>query len=231
MFSSFKKRFRHFLLYLYHRYKNHNLVKFWYSSDFSHRCVFEGMNMIGRHAQFFGTLGYGTEIGDGCFLNAEIGRFSSIGSRCKYTNATHPYTEPFATTSSLFYSTNGIKSPSGKTFAKEQMFDEFRFYDKEKGIVNKIGSDVWIGLDVNLIGGVVIGDGAVVLSRAVVTKDIPPYAIVGGIPAKIIGYRYDEETIKFLLRIKWWNNTPEWFEENWELLCNMDKLKQYYGYE
>ncbi len=56
----------------------------------------------------------------------------------------------------------------------------------EKEIVNKIGSDVWIGLDVNLIGGVEIGYGAVVLSRAVVTKNVPPYAIVGGLPAKMI---------------------------------------------
>lgn len=189
------------------------------------------MNMIGRHAHFFGTLGYGSEIGDGCFLSAKVGKFSSIGSRCKYTNATHPMKEPYVTTSSLFYSTNGIKSPTSKTFAKEQMFDEFRYYDKKKEIVNKIGSDVWIGLDVILIGGVEIGDGAVVLSRAVVTKDVPPYAIVGGIPAKVTGYRYDEETIKFLLRIKWWNNSHDWLKEHWRLMCDMNSLKNYYRHE
>jgi len=226
-----KGKIRHLLLYIYHKRKNRKLVKFWYSSEFSYRCKFEGMNMIGRHANFFGSLGYGTEIGDGCFLSAIVGRFTSVGSRCKYTNATHPMKEPFVTTSSLFYSTNGIKSPTGKTFAEEQMFEEFKFYDKSKEIVNNIGSDVWIGLDVNLIGGVSIGDGAVVLSRAVVTKDVPPYAIVGGIPARIIGYRYDNDTIDFLLKTKWWNNTPDWFKDNWRLMCDIDSLKAYYNHE
>lgn len=219
---------RKLLLYLYHKKNNRRLVKFWYSSELSYRCKFEGMNMIGRNANFYGTLGYGTEVGDGCFLSAEIGRFSSIGSRCTYTNATHPFKAPYATTNSLFYSLSGIKSPTGKGFATEQTFDEFRFYDKKREIVNKIGSDVWIGLDVNLIGGVKISDGAVVLSRAVVTKDVPPYAIVGGIPAKVIGYRYDEETIEFLLHTKWWNNSEEWFKENWRLMNDIEALKEYY---
>ena len=84
-------------------------------------------------------------------------------------------------------------------------------------------------MDVNLIGGVEIGDGAVVLSRAVVTKNVPPYAIVGGIPAKIIGYRYDEDTIRMLLRIKWWNNTEDWFKNNWSLLNDMDSFKKYFA--
>lgn len=219
---------RHILLFLYHKCKNRHLVKFWYSSEFSYRCTFEGMNMVGRGAKFFGRLGYGSFIGNNGTVNAYVGRFSSIGSRCTYTNATHPIKEPFATTSSLFYSVAGRTTPKRQTFADEQLAEEFRFYDIEHQIVNKIGSDVWIGLDVNLIGGVEIGDGAVVLSRAVVTKNVPPYAIVGGIPARIIGYRYDKETIDFLLRIKWWNNSPEWFKQNWRLLCDMDELKKYY---
>ncbi|MBP3471748.1 MAG: antibiotic acetyltransferase [Paraprevotella sp.] len=91
-----------------------------------------------------------------------------------------------------------------------------------------MGSDVWIGLDVNIIGGIEISDGAVVLSRAVVTKDVPPYAIVGGVPARIIGYRYDAETIDFLLRVKWWNNDEQWFRENWMLLNDIEKFKRYF---
>lgn len=75
----------------------------------------------------------------------------------------------------------------------------------------------------------VLSHGAVVLANAVVTKDVPSYAIVGGVPAKIIGYRYDEETIIFFNKIKWWNNNPEWLEKNWNLLCDIDKLKGYYG--
>lgn len=66
------------------------------------------------------------------------------------------------------------------------------------------------------------------LAGAVVTKDVPPYAIVGGVPAKIIRYRYDEETIAFLLRIKWWDMPEDWLKENWRLLNDMDKLKAYF---
>ena len=66
------------------------------------------------------------------------------------------------------------------------------------------------------------------MAHAVVTKNVPPYAIVGGIPARILGYRYDDETIKFLQKIKWWNNPPEWFAKNWKLLIDIDKLKDYY---
>ena len=62
-----------------------------------------------------------------------------------------------------------------------------------------------------------------------VHKDVPPYAIVGGIPAKVIGYRYDEETIAFLLKKCWWNNEIKWFEKHWMLLNDMNLLKAYYG--
>lgn len=224
-----KKGFlRKFLLYIYHKYKNRNLVTFYWSSDFSYRCRFEGKAHIGHNTNFFGFVGYGTYIADNCFISAEIGRFCSIGAGCRYINATHPYKYPFATTSPYFISTDSTTFYGRDSFARRQMMEEFLYYDKERELVNKIGHDVWIGLDVTLIGGVEIGDGAVVLTNAVVTKDVPSYAIVGGVPAKIIGYRYDDETIKFLQSVQWWNNDEEWFLENWELLCNMDRLKEYY---
>ena len=79
-----------------------------------------------------------------------------------------------------------------------------------------------------MIGGVIVNDGAVVLTNAVVTKDVPPYAIVGGVPAKVIGYRYDEDTIRFLLETQWWSNTSEWFEKNWMLMNDVEALKKYF---
>lgn len=72
-----------------------------------------------------------------------------------------------------------------------------------------IGNDVWLGFETLVLPGVKIGDGAIVGARSVVTKDIPPYAIVAGSPAKIIRYRFDEETVKFLLELQWWNWPPE----------------------
>ena len=67
-----------------------------------------------------------------------------------------------------------------------------------------LGNDVWIGYEAVVMAGVTIGDGAIVASRAVVTRDVPPYAIVGGVPAKVIKYRFDQATVENLLRIKWW---------------------------
>lgn len=216
------------LLYLYHKHHNRHLVKFWYSSDISSRCQFEGKNMVGPRTSFFGKLGYGSFIGGGGLVSAEVGRFTSIGPNCKYINATHAYKSPFATTSPLFFSLDTSKTPDGETFAKDQMIDEFRYYDKERELVNRIGNDCWLGTNVTLIGGVEIGDGAVVLANATVTKDVPPYAIAGGIPARIIGYRYDEETIDLLLKSKWWDNNELWFREHGELLSNIELLKKYY---
>lgn len=69
----------------------------------------------------------------------------------------------------------------------------------------KVGNDVWIGNDAIIYSGVTIGDGAVIAGQAVVTKSVPPYAIVGGNPAKIIRYRFDEKTIADFLRLKWWD--------------------------
>ena len=68
-----------------------------------------------------------------------------------------------------------------------------------------IGNDVWIGYDAVIMAGVTIGDGAVIGARTVVTKDIPPYTIVGGVPAREIRKRFDEETVAKLLRLKWWD--------------------------
>lgn len=118
----------------------------------------------------------------------------------------------------MFYSTS---KQCGVTFATENVFKEYL-------IPLKIGNDVWIQQNVFICGGIEIADGAVVMAGAVVTKDVPPYAVVGGIPAKVIKYRYDDETIKFLLRIQWWNNKVEWFKKNWYLINNIEKLKEYY---
>ena len=76
-------------------------------------------------------------------------------------------------------------------------------WDNKGDIV--IGNDVWIGYEAVIMSGVTIGDGAIVGTRAVVTKDVPPYTIVAGVPAKPIRKRFDDDTIAHLLDIKWWN--------------------------
>lgn len=220
------KRLERLVLYLYHKRHNSKLVRFWYSTHLSPRCVFEGMNMVSPGSSYYGRMGYGTYIGGNSHLNADIGKFTSVGPNVRVINATHPMKEPFVTTCPLFFSLDRSKNPCHDTFAKKQMVEEFRYYDKERQIDIKIGNDCWIGEGVTFIGGTAVHDGAVVLAGAYVVKDVPSYAIVGGTPAKVIGYRYDEETIKFLQRIQWWNNEEQWLRDNWDLLCDMEKLKR-----
>ncbi len=199
-----------------------------FSAYVTPRSSFEGMSQIHDKALFSGHLGYGSYVGPCSNLSADIGKFSSIASNVTTIIGRHPLSEPFATTSPAFFSLNSKKFQNGSTFASLQMFKENSYVDEERGIAVQIGSDCWIGEGAAIVNGVIVGDGAVVLARAVVTKDVPPYAIVGGIPAKVIKYRYDQDTIDFLLKIKWWNQSPEWLSENWKLLCDIDKLKDYY---
>lgn len=223
-----KSFFKKFVLYCYHKHKNRHLVRFGYSSHLSHRCEFEGMNSVGARSSFYGKMGRGSYIGSGCKLSADIGRFTSMGNNVSQIMETHPYKEPFVTTSPMFFSMRG---QSVDTFAQRQMTEEYRYFDRGREIAVRIGSDCWIGYNVCFIGGVQVGDGAMVLTRALVTKDVPPYAIVGGIPAKVIGYRYDEDTIAFLQKVQWWNKDVEWLREHWELLCDMEKFKAYFERE
>ena len=87
-----------------------------------------------------------------------------------------------------------------------------RSWDNKGDIV--IGNDVWIGYEAIILSGVTIGDGAIIASRAVVTEDVPPYTIVGGVPAKTIRKRFSEQTISHLLKIKWWDWTKERIAQN-----------------
>ena len=193
--------------------------------DIALQAQFEGMNKIYSHSSFGGILGYGSYIGHHSSLTAKIGRFCSISNHVICNAGIHPFQAPFATTSPCFFS---LRKQNGATFATQQMLNEIKTTDNEGAFDCEIGNDVWICEGVFINGGIHIADGAVVLAHAVVTKDVPPYAIVGGVPAKIIGYRYDQATIKWLLKVQWWNNPIAWFRAHWSLLCDINRLKAYY---
>ena len=172
------------------------------------KTYFEGDNYIGAKTVIRNSyLGKMTYVSNNCdIFGAEIGRFVSIGPNFKIIYGNHP-TDKFVSTHPAFY----VKQrPAGRCYVNENKFAEIRYWDEQKGILAKIGNDVWIATDVRFLSGVSIGDGAVICAGAVVTKDVPPYAIVGGVPARIIKYRFPKETIEFLNSFHWWDKEEEW---------------------
>lgn len=197
-------------------------VQFGFMSRIGDGSKFEGFNKIGKFSYFQGEMGVYSYVGDNVVvMGGGIGKFSSISSNVHVINGRHPMKEPFVSTSPVFYAKN---TPMGLSFVKEQMFDEYASIAGKEKYQVKIGSDCWIGYGVSIIGGITIGDGAVVLANATVTKDVPPYAIVGGVPAKIIGYRFNETTIAKLLEIQWWDRDETWIKDNASLFCDIQEF-------
>ncbi len=144
-----------------------------------------------------------------------IGKFCSIACGAKF----------------IFTSANHTKR-SLSTYPFPLFFEEWNLdrknvtdsWDNKGDIV--IGNDVWIGFEAVIMQGVTIGDGAVIGTRAVVTKDVAPYTVVGGIPAKPIKKRFSEETISRLEKLEWWNRDEKWISKNIEAIQsgNIDSI-------
>ncbi len=185
---------------------------------------FEGYNRLGDHTIFHGSLGLGTYIGANSEIDGKIGRFCSISGNVHSVIGSHP-TSVFVSTHPCFFSSKG---QAGFSFVKESLYRESVYADNEKHQI-VIGNDVWIGYGVTILSGVTIGDGAVIAAGAVVTENVKPYSIVGGVPAKIIKYRFDSETITFLENIKWWNKDFEWIKAHAYEFVNIESFKLIFG--
>jgi acetyltransferase-like isoleucine patch superfamily enzyme len=135
-------------------------------------------------------IGRNTQIGPNC---KSIGKYCSIARNTTIGPNNHP--KKMLSTSAAFYSPSwGILNGDSNRFNNQSVI---------------IKNDVWIGVNAVIIGDITIGTGAIIAANAVVTKDVPPYAIVAGVPAKIINYRFDQETISELLKSKWWDKSFE----------------------
>lgn len=132
---------------------------------------------------------------------ADVGKFCSIAGDVILGMGTH--TLDRLSTSPIF---TEAKNGTGHTWVKESKVVP---YEKVT-----VGNDVWIGTRAMIMGGVTIGDGAVIGAGAVVTKDVPPYAVVGGVPAKIIRFRFSEDQIEDLLKLKWWDKPEDVLKAN-----------------
>lgn len=135
-------------------------------------------------------------------MHTNIGAFCSIAWGVTIGPANHSY-DRISTHSFLYNNVDGIRPEN-----EEAAYDRF----SEKC---ELGNDVWIGAGAIILRNVVIGDGAIVASGAVVTKDIPPYAIVAGVPAKVIKYRFSDEIIQKLLEMQWWNQKDDFIRDNY----------------
>ena len=124
----------------------------------------------------------------------KIGRYCSIacGSKFLFTSGNHALASLSTYTFPIFYEEWGLDAK-----------DICGAWDNKGDII--VGNDVWIGFEAVILSGVTIGDGAIIGARAVVTKDVPPYTIVGGVPAKPIRKRFDDRTIEKLLSLRWWD--------------------------
>ncbi|MFQ9516032.1 MAG: CatB-related O-acetyltransferase [Eubacterium sp.] len=147
----------------------------------------------------------------------QIGKFCSIacGAKFLFNSANHTLSSLSTYPFPLFFEEWGLEKK-----------DVTKAWDNKGDIV--IGNDVWIGYEAVILAGVTIGDGAIIGTRAVVTKDVPPYTIVGGVPAKPIKRRFPEETVSVLLEIQWWNWSEERIARNIGAIQsgNIEQLKQ-----
>lgn len=202
--------------------------------DYNRSVLVKGNGYIGKHCEFQGnnvisnkasvenvSMGFASYVGTNSHIHhVRIGRFTCIGSDVKIIVGSHP-TKDFVSIHPAFFST---KKQAGFSFVNEQKYQEIKFAD-DNGNYIVIGNDVWIGSEVKLIAGIKIGDGSIVAAGAVVTSDVPDYAIVGGVPAHIIRYRFDKETIEVLKKFQWWNRDVNWISENHTLFENIDLFK------
>jgi acetyltransferase-like isoleucine patch superfamily enzyme len=207
---------------LYYMSNNYHLAKLqsqypnceFYPKTSISNTVFSNYNIVfGSVLMDSCTIGNHTYIQKGSnVFNADIGKFCSIASGVSIGPGIHK--TDGVSTHPIFYLQN---TPLIKKFC-----DSDTFMASKR---TSIGHDVWIGQSAIVLDGVSIGIGAIIAAGSVVTKDVAPYAIVGGIPAKLIKYRFEQVIITKLIESKWWNFKEEWFEQHYEQMFDIERIK------
>ena len=186
MFSALLQILKHICIRQRYKYRNPTLKlgrnSLAYNTTFGfHNIVYDNTLLINVSVDDFTYIG-----GESKISNATIGKFCSFGPEIRIGLGRHPLY--LKSTFPGFYSNN-------RYYGVDKEYDN----NEPEHLPVIIGNDVWVGTRAMILDGVSIGDGAVIAAGAVVTKDVPPYAIVGGVPAKIIKFRFDDKEIKRLL--------------------------------
>lgn len=156
-----------------------------------HARLYSGVKSLSSEVGSYSYVGSGTSL-----VHAKIGKFCSIAGMCHIGMGRHTIDK--LSTSPIFTECHNGTGHSWTDLSTEYPFSSVI-----------IGNDVWVGYGALIMGGLTIGDGAVIAAGAVVTKDVPPYAVVGGVPSRIIKYRFTDAEIDKLERIRWWDMPDE----------------------
>lgn len=163
---------------------------------------------------FDSTIGDFTYVEVGCRIScADVGKFCAIAPYSLVGLAAHP--SEMVSTHPLFYR---HQPEFGYDFVERDRIQELSR--------TRIGNDVWVGAGVAVKDGITIGDGAIIGAGAVVTTDVPAYAIYGGVPARLIRFRFDEDTIRLLLESRWWDRDLEWLRAHSDDFTDVDRFKE-----
>jgi len=166
------------------------------SSLSANNVLFENVKIYASH------LGCHTYIQKNASIsNCTMGKFCSVAANVSVGLGQHPV--EYVSTHPAFFAKD---QPLAKTFSNENRYETSKLIE--------IGHDVWIGYGSMVMDGVSIGNGAIVAAGAVVTKDVPAYAIVGGVPAKIMKFRFEQEMREQLDASQWWNESDQWLSKH-----------------
>src|SRR3989338_4701035 len=199
------------------KYKKYNNLEAQKNVEISGDCEFAKGTIAGNNTYLHNvSLGNYSYLSDyGCARDCTIGKYCSIGRNVTIGLGKHPSEKFVSTHPAFFFDVNQKMF----TYADNKYVQEFKQIAKVT-----IGNDVWIGDGALIMGGISIGDGAIVGAGAVVVKDVEPYSIVGGVPARPIRYRFEPEEIDFLKKFKWWNKDEEWIRKNFRNFSDIKKF-------